>query len=35
MKTITFVRVDSDHIDKLIQKDETQISKLSDDELQI
>ncbi|MCA0348221.1 MAG: molecular chaperone HtpG [Bacteroidetes bacterium] len=29
---LTFVRVDSDHIDKLIQKDEEQISKLSEDE---
>ena len=29
---LTFVRVDSDHIDKLIQKEETQISKLSEDE---
>ncbi|RZJ57245.1 MAG: molecular chaperone HtpG, partial [Flavobacterium sp.] len=28
----TFVRVDSDHIDKLINKDEEQISKLSDEE---
>jgi len=28
----TFVRVDSDNIDKLINKDEQQISKLSDDE---
>ncbi len=31
-ENLTFVRVDSDHIDKLIQKEETQISKLSDDE---
>ena len=31
-ENLTFVRVDSDHIDKLIQKDETQISKLSEDE---
>jgi len=31
-KNVTFVRVDSDHIDKLIQKEENQISKLSDDE---
>jgi molecular chaperone HtpG len=31
-ENITFVRVDSDHIDKLIQKEETQISKLSEDE---
>jgi molecular chaperone HtpG len=29
---ITFVRVDSDHIDNLIKKDETSISKLSDTE---
>ncbi|MBU0940719.1 MAG: molecular chaperone HtpG [Bacteroidetes bacterium] len=29
---ITFVRVDSDHIDNLIKKDETTISKLSEDE---
>jgi molecular chaperone HtpG len=29
---MTFARVDSDHIDKLIQKDENQISKLSDEE---
>ena len=29
---LTFTRVDSDHIDKLIQKEDTQISKLSDDE---
>jgi molecular chaperone HtpG len=29
---ITFVRVDSDPIDKLIKKEETSISKLSDDE---
>lgn len=29
---LTFVRVDSDHIDKLIQKEDTQISKLSEDE---
>ena len=28
----TFVRVDADHIDKLIQKDDEQISKLSDEE---
>jgi molecular chaperone HtpG len=28
----TFVRVDSDNVDKLINKDEQQISKLSDDE---
>jgi molecular chaperone HtpG len=31
-ENITFVRVDSDHIDNLIKKDETTISKLSDDE---
>ncbi len=31
-KDITFVRVDSDHIDNLIKKEETSISKLSDDE---
>ena len=31
-ENMTFVRVDSDHIDKLIQKEETQISKLSEDE---
>ncbi|MEY3498559.1 MAG: Chaperone protein HtpG [Bacteroidota bacterium] len=30
--TITFVRVDSDHIDNLIKKEETAISKLSDEE---
>ena len=29
---LTFVRVDSDHIDNLIKKDETMISKLSDEE---
>ncbi|NRT11022.1 molecular chaperone HtpG [Flavobacterium sp. 14A] len=29
---ITFVRVDSDHIDNLIKKDETTISKLSEEE---
>ena len=29
---ITFVRVDSDHIDNLIKKDDNAISKLSDDE---
>lgn len=29
---ITFVRVDSDHVDNLIKKDEEQISKLSDEE---
>jgi molecular chaperone HtpG len=31
-ENVTFARVDADHIDKLIQKDETTISKLSDDE---
>ena len=31
-ENMTFVRVDSDHIDKLIQKESTQISKLSEDE---
>ena len=31
-ENMTFTRVDSDHIDKLIQKEETQISKLSEDE---
>lgn len=31
-ENLTFVRVDADHIDKLIQKEETQISKLSDEE---
>jgi molecular chaperone HtpG len=31
-ENLTFVRVDSDHIDKIIQKDETTISKLSDEE---
>lgn len=31
-ENLTFVRVDADHIDKLISKDEEQISKLSDDE---
>ncbi|MEM0542747.1 molecular chaperone HtpG [Flavobacterium sp. j3] len=31
-QNMTFVRVDSDHIDKLIQKEDTQISKLSEDE---
>lgn len=29
---ITFVRVDSDHVDNLIKKDDEQISKLSDEE---
>src|SRR5690606_403806 len=29
---MTFVRVDSDHIDKLIQKEEPVVSKLSEDE---
>ncbi|MFN3755623.1 MAG: molecular chaperone HtpG [Flavobacterium sp.] len=31
-ENLTFVRVDADHIDKLIQKDDTPISKLSDEE---
>ncbi|WP_282075971.1 molecular chaperone HtpG [Maribacter aquivivus] len=31
-ENISFARVDADHIDKLIQKEETQISKLSDEE---
>lgn len=31
-ENVTFARVDADHIDKLIQKDEDTISKLSDDE---
>ena len=31
-ENLTFTRVDSDHIDKLIQKEDTQISKLSEDE---
>ena len=31
-ENLTFTRVDSDHIDKLIQKEETQISKLSEEE---
>ena len=31
-ENMTFTRVDSDHIDKLIQKEEVQISKLSEDE---
>ena len=31
-ENITFTRVDGDHIDNLIKKDDTQISKLSDDE---
>jgi molecular chaperone HtpG len=31
-ENVTFARVDGDHIDKLINKDEVQISKLSDDE---
>lgn len=31
-ENISFVRVDADHIDNLIKKDETQISKLSDEE---
>jgi molecular chaperone HtpG len=31
-ENLTFARVDADHIDKLIEKEETQISKLSDEE---
>ncbi|MEN2489872.1 molecular chaperone HtpG [Flavobacterium sp. B11] len=31
-KDVTFVRVDSDHIDNLVKKEENTISKLSDDE---
>ncbi len=31
-ENVTFTRVDSDHIDKLIQKEDTQISKLSEEE---
>jgi molecular chaperone HtpG len=31
-ENVTFTRVDSDHIDKLIQKEEDQVSKLSDEE---
>ncbi|RAR75674.1 molecular chaperone HtpG [Flavobacterium aciduliphilum] len=31
-ENMTFTRVDSDHIDKLIQKEDAQISKLSEDE---
>jgi molecular chaperone HtpG len=31
-ENLSFVRVDADHIDKLIQKEETQISKLSEEE---
>mgnify|MGYP003643981437 FL=1 len=31
-ENISFTRVDADHIDNLIKKDETQISKLSDEE---
>ncbi|MFP9115844.1 molecular chaperone HtpG [Flavobacterium sp. RHBU_3] len=31
-ENLTFARVDADHIDRLIQKDEEQISKLSEDE---
>ena len=31
-ENLTFARVDADHIDKLINKEETQISKLSDSE---
>ncbi len=32
---ISFARVDADHLDKLIQKDDTQISKLSDAEKEL
>jgi molecular chaperone HtpG len=31
-ENLTFVRVDSDHIDKIIQKEDTTISKLSEEE---
>jgi len=31
-ENITFVRVDSDHVDNLIKKDDTKISKLTDEE---
>ncbi|PZR19239.1 MAG: molecular chaperone HtpG [Flavobacterium psychrophilum] len=31
-ENLTFARVDADHVDKLIKKDEQQISKLSDEE---
>ena len=31
-ENVTFTRVDSDHIDKLIQKEDTQISKLSEED---
>jgi molecular chaperone HtpG len=31
-ENLTFVRVDSDHVDKLIDKEDTQISKLSEEE---
>ncbi len=31
-ENVTFSRVDADHIDKLIEKEDTQISKLSDEE---
>ena len=31
-ENLSFVRVDSDHVDKLIQKEDTQISKLSEEE---
>ena len=34
-ENLTFVRVDSDHVDNLIKKDETSISKLSDEEKEI
>jgi molecular chaperone HtpG len=33
-ENLTFARVDADHIDKLINKEETQISKLSDTEME-
>ena len=29
---LSFSRVDADHLDKLIEKEDTQISKLSDEE---
>ena len=31
-ENISFVRVDSDHVDNLIKKEESTVSKLSDDE---
>ena len=34
-ENITFARVDGDHIDNLIKKDEEQISKLSDEEKEL